>query len=350
MRKLFLYVLLLSLISGCQKGEEFSFEWTPGAFNVNPNASPEARQLLQLLYDVSGKYTLTGQHNHPVFISGRTEEVKLLTGHYPAVWGQEFGQSLPNSLDGINFRQRNMEEAILKYHEGYVITLMWHAIRPIDDEPGTFDGNVMASMTNTQWEKLLTPGTRLHKRWCNQVDVIAGYLAELRDAGVPVLWRPYHEPNGDWFWWCGNPDHYKKLYRMLFDRFVNVHHLNNLIWVFNGTEIRNNVKPYADFYPGDDVVDILATDVYSENFQRSDYRDLLALADGKPIGLGEVGKLPSRDTLANQPKYCWFMCWSGYLAEKNTTADIDSVYNAPNTLTLNEWKEFVREQTSSTAN
>jgi len=343
MRKLFLFLLLMSFISGCERGEEFSFDWTPGAFTVNPDASPEAKQLLQLLYDVSGKYTLTGQHNHPVFISGRTEEAKMLTGYYPAVWGQEFGQSLPNSLDGINFRERNMEEAIRKYHEGFVITLMWHAIRPIDDEPGTFDDNVMAKMNDAQWNKLLTPGTRLHKRWCHQVDVIAGYLAELRDAGVPVLWRPYHEPNGDWFWWCGNPERYKKLYRMLFDRFVNVHHLNNLIWVFNGTEIRNNVKPYADFYPGDDVVDVLATDVYSENFQRSDYDDLLKLANGKPIGLGEVGKLPPPDTLAKQPKYCWFMCWSGYLAEKNKAADIDAVYDAPNTLTLTEWKEFVRE-------
>ena len=72
------------------------------------------------------------------------------------------------------------------------------------------------------------------------VDKIAGYLKELQDAEIPVLWRPYHEMNGDWFWWGKKKgeDGYKKLWSMMYDRFVNFHGLNNLLWVFNTNEFK----------------------------------------------------------------------------------------------------------------
>jgi mannan endo-1,4-beta-mannosidase len=97
---------------------------------------------------------------------------------------------------------------------------------------------------------------------------VAEGLQQLKDAGVVVLWRPFHEMNGDWFWWGKKTgdDGYKKLYRMLYDRLVNFHHLNNLIWVYNCNELNDNVDPYEKYYPGNDVVDILATDVYRRGF------------------------------------------------------------------------------------
>ncbi len=276
-----------------------------------PGASAEAVGLYQFLQDVSGKHTLTGQHSVPLLGSTRLPGAYKATGRYPAVFSQDFGFSEPGTWDGINFRQQIVDEAIRRHEEGFVINLMWHAVRPVDDEPVDFKQSIQGKLTDEQWAQLLTPGSALNERWKSQVDVIAFFLRQLRDARVPVLWRPYHEMNGDWFWWGGRPGDagYRKLYRMLYDRLVNFHHLDNLIWVFGGNEVREKVGPYADYFPGQDEVDVLATDVYSSNFAGHDYDDLLALAGGKPIALAEVGPLPTVEVLQRQPRWAWFTVW-----------------------------------------
>ena len=283
---------------------------------VAPDPSPEAVELLQYLYRISGQHTLSGQHCAPLTGSTRLSVVHRNTGRYPALFGQDFGFSFPGYWDGINYRQRIVDEAIRRHQEGFVISLMWHAVRPTDDEPVTFMGSVRADgkrpgLTKKEWEDLVTPGTHLHERWKSQVDVIAWFLKQLRYAGVPVLWRPYHEMNGGWFWWGKKKGEngYRKLYRNLFDRLVHFHGLNNLIWVYNANEVKPGVDRYDKYYPGDDVVDILATDVYTTGFNRKNYEQLLALANGKPIALGEVGDTPDGDVLREQPAWTWFMRW-----------------------------------------
>lgn len=87
-----------------------------------------------------------------------------------------------------------------QYENGAVITLTSHAVRPTDDEPVTFRDSVQGHLSDYEWHELLTPGTYLNKRWYAQMDVIAGYLQQLRDVHVPVLFRAYHEINGNWFW------------------------------------------------------------------------------------------------------------------------------------------------------
>jgi mannan endo-1,4-beta-mannosidase len=145
--------------------------------------------------------------------------------------------------------------------------------------------------------------------------------------------------NGDWFWWGKKPgpDGYRRLYRMLFDRFVNFHGLDNLLWVYNANEIRANVDPYATHYPGADVVDILATDVYQNGFAQADYQQLSALAQGKPIALGEVGQPPGVDVLKKQPRWAWFMLW-GDLPPRGRpgSPDFSATYESPETLTHDE--------------
>jgi mannan endo-1,4-beta-mannosidase len=278
---------------------------------VTPNPSPEAAQLLRFIHEISGKRTLSGQHCAPLHGSTRLVVVQRQTGTYPALFGQDFGFDGPGCWDGINFRQNIVDEAIRRYHEGFIITLMWHAVRPIEEEPVTFEECIQGKVSAAEWRDLITPGTRINERWKSQVDVIAWFLRQLRDAGVPVLWRPYHEMNGFWFWWCARPGEngYQKLWRMLYDRLVNFHGLNNLLWVFNGNEVKEKVANYADFYPGHDVVDVLATDVYTGRYDEENYRQLLALAGTKPIALGEVGSFPTVEKLKAQPRWTWFMSW-----------------------------------------
>ncbi len=300
---------------------------------VTPNASPEAVKLLEYIYSISGRYTLVGQHCAPLVSATQPATVEKVTGHYPALLGYDFGFSPPGTWDGINYRQQIVDEAIRRYHDGFIITIMWHAVRPIEEEPVTFRESIQGELTDEQWQDLITPGTEVNERWKSQVDVIAFFLKQLEYADVAVLWRPYHEMNGEWFWWGKKEgdNGYKKLYRMLFDRLVNFHKLNNLIWVYNANEIRENVAPYEVCYPGDDVVDILAADVYRNAFSEDDYEQLLALAGDKPIALGEVGALPGPDTLREQPRWTWFMAWGtpGWRTNRE-------IYDCNETLTFEE--------------
>lgn len=297
---------------------------------ANPQASPEARQLLEFLYSISGKKTLSGQHNYPGFHSAYTGQVTRITGHAPAIWGQDFGFT-PDGKDGINHREANVKEAIQRHKEGSIITLMWHAVRPTDDEPNGWKESVQNKLTDAQWKELTTIGSPLHGRWLRQLDVVAGYLARLKDAKVPVLWRPYHEMNGDWFWWGfrPGPQGTQALYRMMFDLFTKQYGLNNLVWVWNANKVNDegNAGPYRDYYPGHSYVDILATDIYRGDYRDFQYEELVKVAKGKPVALGEIGKVPSPAILNRQPGWAWFMIWCDYLEQENTHDEIRTLYN-----------------------
>jgi len=307
---------------------------------VTPNPSPEAQTLYDYLKSISGKQTLAGQHNAPIEQSLQLSVVHRNTNQYPAVFGQDFGFSYPGYWDGINYRQRIVDEAIARHEQGFIITLMWHAVPPTMNEPVEFKDAIQSELTDAQWKELITPGTNLNERWKSQVDVIAWFLKQLQYAKVPVIWRPYHEMNGAWFWWGQKKgdDGYKKLYQMMFDRLVNFHGLNNLIWVYNCNEEKLGVDSYETYYPGDNYIDVIATDVYSQNYDEANYKDITALADkgNKLIALGEVGKYPTADLLKKQPRWAWMMCWGGPESFNNDMKNVKELYNSPNVITLNE--------------
>ena len=282
---------------------------------VNPNATPEARALLKTLCAVSGKGILSGQHNYPNQRDLDTEKVHTLTGKYPAIWGSDFGFTDDEDKDSILHRDLMIAEAKKQAAAGSIIYLCWHMLRPTEDEPGkpgaSWSGSVQARLSDDQWAELITPDTPLHKRWEKYMDTAAGYLKQLQDAHIPVLWRPMHENNGSFFWWGGRPGMggTAQLYREVYARMVYVHHLDNLIWVWN----QNGPAPLGEFFkyfPGQQYVDVVSYDNYS---QLSDvyYDEMLAIAGGKPVALGEVGAPPSADVLKAQPRWSWFMVWAG---------------------------------------
>lgn len=332
----FVRVFALSLSALWAFGAVPALEYTPpqpNAIPVNPNATPEARNLLGEIEQISGHRTLTGQHNFPNHVSQWSDRIYDLTGRFPAVFGQDFGFAGGGDKDSIEGRPAMIREARRQYRQGAVIALTWHAVRPTDDEPVTFRDSVQGHLTDFEWNELLTPGTNLYNRWVEQVDVIAGYLAQLQAAGVPVLFRPYHEMNGSWFWWGGRPGPRGSaaLYRQLYDRFVNVHHLNNLVWVWNVNSPGGNAGPVEDYFPGAQYADVVTMDVYGE-FRQSYYEQMLRLAGPRPIALAEVGRMPSLEVLARQPRWAYFMMWSELAELENTPEDLETIFHAPNLL------------------
>jgi mannan endo-1,4-beta-mannosidase len=292
---------------------------------VTPNASPEARALLKYLSGLSGKYILSGQHNFPASGERNTQFAADYIGKTPVVWSQDFGFSAAGDKDSYLSRPAIIQEAIRQHKKGAIIAFCWHAAPPTADEPVTFQplpgkdpaaplASVQGRLTDKQFHDILTPGTPLYKQWVKQVDVIASYLKQLQDARVPVLWRPYHEMNGDWFWWGGRTEGKyttAALYRQLFDRLVRFHKLNNLIWIWSVDRPSRPGREFVKYYPGTRYLDILAIDIYGNDFNQSYYDGLKTLSEGKPVTLGEVGNPPSTEILEKQPDWIYWIVWSG---------------------------------------
>ena len=313
---------------------------------VNPNASPEARELLKMLYDYSGQYLLSGQHNYIGDRSKHSEETQEVTGEYPLIWGSDFGfADATNDKDAVYHRHALIEEVKARHAAGNIITLMWHACRPTDEEPCTWKGSVQAEISEDEWNDLITPGTKTYQNWANQVDEIAVYLKQLELAKIPVLWRPYHEMNGAWFWWGQKPGEqgYQQLWKNMYDRLTNYHQLNNLIWVWNANAtLPRDKMEYALYYPGHDYVDVLATDIYGGNYKKADHDQLLELGKAKPIAMGEVGAFPKPEQLAGQPYWVWFMAWSNSNYRRNPVEVVEEMYRIDKVVGLEEYKQLER--------
>jgi mannan endo-1,4-beta-mannosidase len=290
---------------------------------VTPKASPEAVALLNFFYYISGKYTLTGQHNYPNIKGRNTRFAAEYIGKTPVVYSTDWGFSKEGDKDSYLARPEIVREAIRQHKLGSVITICWHAVPPTAKEPVTFQplpeanpstlASVLGQLTDQQFKDLLTPGTALYKSWCVQVDSVAFYLKKLQEANVPVLWRPYHEMNGSWFWWGGRTGKYstRALYLQLFNRLVKYHKLNNLVWVWSVDRPNKPEMKFSNFYPGNENLDILALDVYGSDFNQAYYDSLRVLSKGKPLVLGEVGNPPSLEILNSQPGWSYYVIWSG---------------------------------------
>lgn len=311
---------------------------------VTPNASPEARALLRFLYDIRGKAILSGQMGEKWDIDNTFEKVNGYTGnkHYPAIWGCDF-------LFGRDKRQ-NVVDGAKRYHAmGCIINLSWHAVQPPHAEDNATGWELMHDGAEPETvDRILTPGSDYERMWLDRLDNIAGYIKQLRDARIPVLWRPFHEMNGGWFWWGKlSQDTMRALWKQMFDRFVERHGLNNIIWNYSPNIAESYCSRYEDTFPGYDLVDIVSHDVYEQyghRYTATRYDELVALADGRPIGIGENGTLPPVDMIAEQqPLYSWWVTWNGFEGSSSTSL-YEAVYEHPFTLTQGE---FQIDQTSA---
>lgn len=274
---------------------------------VNPSASKEATALLSYLSDLSGKGMISGQHDYLESPDEFNNKLKNASGQYAVLHGYELGAINNQSEETIaGQRQAVVDSAIKWYKGGGIVAMTFHQNLPGTSPEWT---NVKMNLSQAKFDAYVTPGTPQYKALIAELDEVAGYLGELRDAGVPVLWRPYHEMNGNWFWW-GQKDNFAKLWDIVYDRMVNTHKLNNLLWVWNPNAPNEWAEPYSNYYPGASKVDVLAADIYNNDFKQSYYENLLKLADGKPIGIGESGELPDPVILSQtQSKWVYTMTW-----------------------------------------
>ncbi|MEC0264378.1 glycosyl hydrolase [Paenibacillus anseongense] len=295
---------------------------------INAKASQKTVDVLNYLYAISGSKTLTGIHNWLEDPSGYVNEINKLYGDYPGVAGYEMGPISGQTAAQVTSQRQNVTNAAKKYvQSGGIVTVMWHQNYPLTTYTWS---NVQRSTTDAEFNHVCTPGTAEYNWLISEYDKVAVFLKQLRDANVPVLWRPYHEMNGGWFWW-GKKQNFKLLWDIMYDRFTNFHGLNNLLWVWNANAPKSSdINPYLTHFVGTSKCDILGTDLYmygSEPFKQEYYDGLVAISGGKPVAIAEIGQLFPSSTFAKQPKWAWFMEWANYLYDYNTSAQRYALYS-----------------------
>ncbi len=249
---------------------------------ANPDANTRAKAVLryfQSLETRSDKRLLSGQFSSYGDRAGLRllDETHDRSGHWPAIFGADYA-----GHGGINIETAN-RSAIGYWQHGGLVTLSAHMYDP------TLTNSAFGGLRDKDVDlnTLLATNTEAHARWMHELDQIAAGLLELKTNGVVVLWRPFHEMNGNWFWWDGkDPETFKKLWRQEFDYFTRTKGLDNLLWVYAPNHGTNT----AVYYPGDRYVDLVGLDAYTDFVDTNHvlgYAEVARLP--KPFGFTEFG-------------------------------------------------------------
>ena len=188
------------------------------------------------------------------------------------------------------------------------------------------------------------------------IDAVAQGFDTLAEKGIPIIWRPLHEGGGKWYWWgASGPEAYKWLYNLMFDRMTKYFKLDNLIWVWNGQNDRYLVD--------EDKYDIASMDIYldsdsSYSSRSEQYQWLKKVTEGKKIlALSECSSFPSIDDMRrDRAVWSYFGLWFDEYLQGNTgsgskyftEAELKKIYNAENTITLDEYSMVYSGQTIPT--
>lgn len=334
--------------SGDSSAESESSDGNTGASEhkyklSNPNATESAAKVYDYICENFGKTMMAGQQestwndgNNPDY---EMEMIESWTGKLPAVRGFDF---MKEEWDDIVTR------ATAWWEKGGIVTICWHTGI---NSMGT-DGYKSSYEDVADWDKLFDENSEEHKAMLAHWDDAAAALARLQDAGVPVLWRPFHEFDGDFFWWAKGENGEKtddgqyltKLWKMMYDYYTNEKGLNNLIWVYGyGGTVKEG------WYVGDEYCDIIGSDRYSyreDPTNKEGWAKLLANAsENKPMAYHECGNLvPSSKFEEDSVIWSWFMSWHSSYAEANVGKrfgeDTKELYNSELVITLDELPSF----------
>jgi mannan endo-1,4-beta-mannosidase len=293
---------------------------------INPLAGAKTRAVLDLFYSYRGNRIVTGQHEYIETPYQYTNHLRDRVALQPLIKGFEIGHFSGQSAATIHAQRSEVANAANNWikNEKGIATITYHPAYP--GSAPTW-ANVQRNTTQAEFDQIVTPGTTLHTALIAELDLVATYLIRMRDNGTPILWRPYHEMNGGWFWW-GNKNNFAQLWEIMYDRFVNFHGLHNLLWVWSPNAENQWTTPMKNYYPGHWRVDILAQDIYNWDFKQEYYDSIQDLAQGKLTFIGECGEMPNIDILqSTQPLYTAFMTWGKMLWENNTEDKVRTVYN-----------------------
>ncbi len=244
-----------------------------------------------------------GHHDDPMYGIGwngdaQRSDVKSVCGDWPAVMSFDLGHlelGNDNNLDGVPF-DRIRQESVAQYMRGGMVSFSWHADNPLTgkDAWDVSDSTVVRSVL---------PGGKNHDKFIVWLDRVADFFNSIKTQDgvkVPVLFRPWHEHTGSWFWWgqalCTDEE-YDALWQMTYKR-MREKGADQLLWAYSpGIEPKDSAE-YMRRWPGDGIVDVIGVDAYQHE-DRQAYIDNLdrllrimtdvSKAHGKAMAVTETG-------------------------------------------------------------
>lgn len=251
----------------------FLFLMTGFAFGqyalADKNATSETQNLYKNLWKLLDKGIMFGHQDDLAYgVNWRMQkgrsDVKEVAGDFPAVFGWDIGgveKNAAGSIDIFTFKDQKkfMEEV---YNKGGINTISWHADNPKTGKDAWNKNEVSGTVTS------ILPGNINHEKFKLWLDKVAENLLSPKGKdgkNVPILFRPYHELTGDWFWWGkGNctPKEFQELWKFTFNYLTHEKNVHNLIWVYNTSDFTTK-EEFLEAYPGDDFVDMVSFDIYA---------------------------------------------------------------------------------------
>jgi mannan endo-1,4-beta-mannosidase len=276
---------------------------------ISPGISAAARALLADLHARAerntdrvaiGQYLITHEY-------GRKTDANAWYGDWlqleqgelplPEVMGGELRDLM--SYAGFAPNQDALDELIRHGQAGHTVTLVWHPDNPTPGQFGT-------PISTADLRNMVKDDTAVGQAWQKQLNQAARVLQQFKDVGVPVLFRPLHEQNGNFFWWGHNGSRgaalrsrqaaWVAVWRDMVRELTVRKGLDNLLWVFGTNQVNfSGVAPPLTYYPGADWADVVSIDVYDEQLDlagsaRGIQHYTALIGTGKPFGLGEFGQ------------------------------------------------------------
>lgn len=299
----------------------------------DPEATSMARALYKNLNELAPDHVLLGHQDALAYGIGwsgdefRTD-INDAYGDHPALFGWDLGHMGDDeNIDGVPF-DRMITWAIAAYEHGGINTYSWHM------------RNYAVGGTSWDTDSCLQeclPGGAINDQYLEKLDQAAEFFSALRrpDDGelIPVIFRPFHEMSGGWFWWGTNscsPEQYKEFFRYTIDYLRDEKGMHQLIIAYS-PDVFTTPARYMTFYPGDRYVDVMAFDDYhglnnretaGETVRRLEVLDSLSTAHGKLMAVSETGLetipnekwftevvLSTLKTNASARKTAWIMFW-----------------------------------------
>ncbi len=325
------------------------------------NATAETKKLNQYLTSVYGKYVISGQQE--IYGNGNDGNMELefdyiydKTGKYPAIRGFDFMNY--NPLYGW---EDGTTDRIIEWvkERGGIATACWHINVPSDFTsytPGdTLDWTKCTYKPTSSFNtaKCLDKTSKEYTYLMMAIEDLAEQLLILQEANVPVLFRPFHEAEGNnnldgsgaWFWWgSSGAEVYKDLWKLLYKTLTEEYGIHNLIWEVNLYTYANSFE----WYPGDEYVDIVAYDKYegSPSTWGTSAATSLFLTlvnytnDTKMVALTENDVIPDIQNIVNEGAWWLYFCpWYGEFLTSprfNDPTLLNTIYNSKHVITLDE--------------
>lgn len=272
---------------------------------VDASATPLTKNAYASLFEIQKRGVVFGHQDDLAYgvgwkyIDGNSD-IKLISGEYPGIYGWDIAHIEKNSttnIDKVPFDK--MKRYIVEgFDRGGLITVSWHASNPLTggDAWDTTHGTVASILPN---------GQKHHQyiQWLDRITIFLQGLKSKEGIQIPILFRPFHELTGNWFWWCKNscsPDEFKKLWRFTVSYLRDNRQLHHLIYVYNTADFGSSTE-FLERYPGDEWVDVLSFDRYQFEGQNgtAQFNEVMtsqliilnqvAIQKNKPVALAETG-------------------------------------------------------------